>query len=503
MESIHGLTKGTELEPMIKAIAQAEANGVMMYYALARLATEQGLDEVAAKFIEAANQEAVHAGFYAVLNGKYPKDFWSLVETVRKAEINGEGQVKAMADKVRAAGFAAAADEMEIFAKQEGHHGVILTEIIEKYKPKDAVEKRADAKIYVCPVCGYEYVGDIDGEPDDWTCPLCGQPKSAFKLKGGITIKAVKLYENGFMTQPFALGGNGETDKFDPNVKYRSTLQNYVIDTGKEVILVDTGMPLEAPDMVVDEKTQIYIGNRIKDYVSALRDLGYEPDQVSKILVTHKHADHTGELRSFPNAKIYISRVEANDMKLEGDNIIRTDFTDGAYKNFERSQKIADGVYYIFAPGHTKGNSIVIVESEGLYYMIHGDVTYTDEALYADRLSVVFEDWEAACDTLKRVRQFIKENPTVYVSTHTPLGYENLELKRVVDLDKPVETIAVGEIKAAEATGKYVCSICGQVYDPAVGDPEHGIPAGTAFDDLPDDWKCPRCRQPKSAFNPA
>ncbi|MBQ9479190.1 MAG: rubredoxin [Selenomonadaceae bacterium] len=135
--------------------------------------------------------------------------------------------------------------------------------------------------------------------------------------------------------------------------------------------------------------------------------------------------------------------------------------------------------------------------------MIHGDVTYTDEALYADRLSVVFEDWEAACDTLARVRQFIRENPTVYVSTHTPLGYENLEAKRIVDLDKPVETIAVGEIKAAEATGKYVCSICGQVYDPAVGDPEHGIPAGTSFDDLPDDWKCPRCRQPKSAFNPA
>ncbi len=504
MESIYGLTKGTELEPMIKTIAQAEANGVMMYYALARLAREQGLDEAAEKFIEAANQEAVHAGFYAVLNGKYPKDFWSMVATLAKAEAAGEAQVKALTDKVRAAGFGAAADEMEIFAKQEGHHGVLMNEIIAKYKPADkSIEAAPDKKVYVCPVCGYEYVGDIDGEPDDWTCPLCGQPKSAFKPKSKMKITAVKLYENGFMTQPFALGGNGETAKFDPTVKYRSTLQNYVIDTGKEVILVDTGMPLEAPDMVVDDKTQIYIGSRIKDYVSALKELGYEPDQVSKILVTHKHADHTGELRSFPNAKIYISRVEADDMKLDGDNIIRTDFTDGAYKNFERSQKIADGVYYIFAPGHTKGNSIVIVEDGGLYYMIHGDVTYTDEALYENRLSVVFEDWEAACNTLARVRQFIKENPTVYVSTHTPLGYENLELKRVVDLDKPTETLPVEEIKAAKATGKYVCSICGQVYDPAVGDPEHGIPAGTAFEDLPADWKCPRCRQPKSAFNKA
>ncbi len=38
-----------------------------------------------------------------------------------------------------------------------------------------------------------------------------------------------------------------------------------------------------------------------------------------------------------------------------------------------------------------------------------------------------------------------------------------------------------------EATGKYVCSICGYVYNPEIGDKEHGIPAGTPFEELPDD----------------
>lgn len=181
MESLHGLTKGTELEPMIREIMMAEANGTMMYYALARLAREQGMDDVAKTFIESANQEAVHAGFYATLNGKYPKDFWSLAETVMKAEFNGEAQVKAMADKVRAAGFSAAADEMEIFAKQEGHHGEVIQKILEKYKPKKV--DTAGKKIFVCPVCGFEYVGDLNSEAEDWVCPLCGQPKSAFKEK--------------------------------------------------------------------------------------------------------------------------------------------------------------------------------------------------------------------------------------------------------------------------------------------------------------------------------
>lgn len=176
--SVYGLTKGTPLEPVIKSVAAAEANGVMMYYALARLAEEQGLNDVAGKFIEAANQEAVHAGFYAVLNGRYPKDFWGLVKTLQKAETNGEAQVMAMAEKVRAAGFAEAADIMEVFAKQEGHHSVILGEILEKYKP--APVKTVARKVYVCSVCGYEYAGDIDAEPDDWTCPICGQPKAKF-----------------------------------------------------------------------------------------------------------------------------------------------------------------------------------------------------------------------------------------------------------------------------------------------------------------------------------
>jgi ABC-type multidrug transport system ATPase subunit len=46
----------------------------------------------------------------------------------------------------------------------------------------------------------------------------------------------------------------------------------------------------------------------------------------------------------------------------------------------------------------------------------------------------VFEDLAAARETLDRVREFIKQNPTVYLSTHCPEGYENLEMKRVMKL---------------------------------------------------------------------
>jgi rubredoxin len=47
---------------------------------------------------------------------------------------------------------------------------------------------------------------------------------------------------------------------------------------------------------------------------------------------------------------------------------------------------------------------------------------------------------------------------------------------------------------------KHVCTICGYIYDPALGDPENGVASGTAFEDLPDDWVCPVCGADKDQF---
>ena len=311
-------------------------------------------------------------------------------------------------------------------------------------------------------------------------------------------IKAVKFRKDGFYNQPMAFGGEEGTEKFDPNIRYRGSLQNYLIDTGEDVILVDTGYPADTPQEVPDESTPAFTGKVICGYREAFEALGYKPAQVTKILLTHKHADHSGSIAEFPNAKVYVSEEELGAEELKGaPNLVSVTFTDGPYHNFPESQTIQEGIHFIRAKGHTKGNSIVIVEKDDLFYMIHGDITYVDEALYENKLSVLFEDLRAAREPLDRVREFIRNQPTVYLSTHTPQGYENLEANRVMDLDHPVKTVFEEyDFSEQKATGKYVCSICGYVYDPA----EHG---GVAFEDLPDDWKCPRCRQGKERFNKA
>jgi len=47
---------------------------------------------------------------------------------------------------------------------------------------------------------------------------------------------------------------------------------------------------------------------------------------------------------------------------------------------------------------------------------------------------------------------------------------------------------------------KWVCTVCGYVYDPERGDPANGVPPGTDFKDIPADWVCPECGADKDAF---
>ena len=49
---------------------------------------------------------------------------------------------------------------------------------------------------------------------------------------------------------------------------------------------------------------------------------------------------------------------------------------------------------------------------------------------------------------------------------------------------------------------KWVCVVCGYIYDPEAGDPSQGVEPGTAFEALPDDWVCPDCGVGKDDFSP-
>lgn len=47
---------------------------------------------------------------------------------------------------------------------------------------------------------------------------------------------------------------------------------------------------------------------------------------------------------------------------------------------------------------------------------------------------------------------------------------------------------------------KWVCEVCGYVYDPTTGDPDNGVTAGTSFEAIPSTWVCPVCGVGKDQF---
>jgi len=49
---------------------------------------------------------------------------------------------------------------------------------------------------------------------------------------------------------------------------------------------------------------------------------------------------------------------------------------------------------------------------------------------------------------------------------------------------------------------KYICNICGYIYDPIQGDPDNGIPQNTPFEKIPENWICPICSVTKEEFSP-
>jgi rubredoxin len=90
-------------------------------------------------------------------------------------------------------------------------------------------------------------------------------------------------------------------------------------------------------------------------------------------------------------------------------------------------------------------------------------------------------------DTLSR-RQFIKSTALTFFG-----------LLSFIFSDLPERARAQSE-KDDAGMSKYICEICGYIYDPEKGDPSQGIPAGTSFEKLPDSWRCPVCGVDKTLF---
>ncbi len=86
-------------------------------------------------------------------------------------------------------------------------------------------------------------------------------------------------------------------------------------------------------------------------------------------------------------------------------------------------------------------------------------------------------------------------NPMTYAYYHRVKGGRSPKRAPTYQEEAPEGEIPFGGLK-------YICNVCGYIYDPAKGDPDHGVSPGTSFEALPEDWVCPVCGAGKESFSP-
>jgi N-acyl homoserine lactone hydrolase len=158
-----------------------------------------------------------------------------------------------------------------------------------------------------------------------------------------------------------------------------------------------------------------------------LERLGIKPDQVSKVVLTHLHGDHTDGLKFFPGNEIIVNEAEHRNPygnlpttypKWFSPTLVnfskdRADFFDVAYPLTK-----SEDLFLVPTPGHTHHHSSVLLKTDDEHILFAGDVSYTSQQLLAYEFAGANVDYVASSKTYDNVLNYAKRYPLVYLPSH-------------------------------------------------------------------------------------
>ena len=169
--------------------------------------------------------------------------------------------------------------------------------------------------------------------------------------------------------------------QYAPSGKSPSATMAFLVKTGNETILIDTGNGIPS-------------GERASRLGEGLNHIGVAPEEITKVLITHMHGDHIGGLVrgdeiAFPSARVLSSRVEHDFWISEESPKLFPNRKAGfemaqrifglygeASGTFEFGSEVAPGITAIDARGHTPGNTVFLLESEGEKLLFWSDLVH-------------------------------------------------------------------------------------------------------------------------------
>ena len=184
---------------------------------------------------------------------------------------------------------------------------------------------------------------------------------------------------------------NALLDAADAKPPFEASMNAFLIILGNRLILIDTG-------------TGELLGPTLNKLPYSLRAAGYVPSQITDILLTHIHADHSGGLMDgerirFPNATVHVEKREISfwlspdEMEkapeqhkpyfLQAMQTVQPYVKSGQVKPFEGETELFPGLRAIPAAGHTPGHTFYSLESRGEKLVFMGDVIHAPEVQFA------------------------------------------------------------------------------------------------------------------------
>lgn len=219
--------------------------------------------------------------------------------------------------------------------------------------------------------------------------------------------------------------------KTDENNMCEMSMRCLFIETDNRRILVDTGLG----DKHLS-KLKFYQPRKLKNIVDEIREIGYEPEQVTDLILTHLHFDHCGAstvfneknqaVPTFPNATYRVSLAQWNNYRnpslfekgsFFADNI-EPIFDSGQLEFVEKDMQLCDNIRLELYDGHTPGQIIVLFDTDKGNYAFPGDVVPTSLNIQLSWLSAYDNSVIIAMDEKKRFLDKAKKERRTLIFYH-------------------------------------------------------------------------------------
>jgi N-acyl homoserine lactone hydrolase len=245
----------------------------------------------------------------------------------------------------------------------------------------------------------------------------------------------------------------------------------FVIEHPEGLIVVDTGETARVAEPGYFPWWHPYYRYGLKEWVQPeeeigpqMRALGFDPNDVRWVLLTHLHTDHAGGLAHFPKAEHLVSRQAY--MNARGTSGLARGFLSNRWPDwfsptlvdmqpepvapFPNSFPVtsAGDVRFVPTPGHTVGHLSVLVTAPEVTYFLAGDASYTQELMLREQIDGVSLDRHTARRTLENIHAFSRTTPTVYLPSHDPdtpdrLANQQLAVEQAIPATLPAESISI------------------------------------------------------------